>query len=63
LKFYREIFANAGKVLKEKALAFFEIGYDQKENLLQLVKQYFPQADAEVLKDINRKDRMLMIKM
>lgn len=61
LKFYREIFENAPKILNPHALAFFEIGYDQKENLLALVKEYFPDAKAEVFRDINGKDRMLRI--
>lgn len=63
LKFYRMIFENAHKILKEKALLFFEMGYDQKENLTNLAKQFFPNAYIEVKKDINGKDRMLMIKL
>ncbi|MFR9254164.1 MAG: N5-glutamine methyltransferase family protein [Merdibacter sp.] len=31
LKFYREIFANAHRVIKEKAILAFEMGYDQGE--------------------------------
>ena len=61
LKFYRMIFIDAHKVLKDKALMFFEIGYDQKENLMKLAKEYFKNANIEVFKDINNKDRMLMI--
>lgn len=63
LKFYRDIFENAHKILKDKALLFFEIGYDQKENLTCLAKNYFPDSFIEVYKDINNKDRMLMIKL
>ena len=63
LKFYRMIFEDAHKILKEKALMFFEMGYDQKENLTALAKQYFPNATINVKKDINGKDRMLMIKL
>ena len=63
LKFYREIFKKANKVLKDKALMFFEIGYDQKENLTNLARQYFKNAEINVFKDINNKDRMLMIKL
>lgn len=62
LKFYRIIFENAHKILKEKSLLFFEIGYDQKENLSKLAKEYFKNAEISVFKDINGKDRMLMIK-
>ena len=63
LKFYRMIFEKAHLVMKDKGLLFFEMGYDQKENLANLAKQYFKNADIEVYKDINKKDRMLFIKL
>ena len=62
LKFYKEIFMNAHKILNDNALLFFEIGYDQKDRLTDLAKQYFPNSLIEVYKDINNKDRMLFIK-
>ena len=62
LKFYREIFENAHKILNKKALAFFEMGYDQKEALSALARDYFNDLDIKVFKDINGKDRMLMLK-
>ncbi len=63
LKFYRMIFENAHKVLKDKSMMFFEIGYDQKENLSALASSYFKDAHIEVFKDINKKDRMLFISL
>ena len=63
LKFYRMIFENAHKVLKEKSMLFFEIGYDQRENLTALAHEYFKDAHIEVFKDINKKDRMLFINL
>lgn len=63
LKFYRIIFENASKVMKDKGMLFFEIGYDQKDNLTILAKEYFKDAYVEVFKDINKKDRMLFIKL
>ena len=62
LKFYREIFEHANEILEENALAFFEMGYDQKEALSNLAHSYFPNAEVNVFKDINGKDRMLMIR-
>lgn len=62
LKFYREIFENMDKVLEPHGMAFFEIGYDQKERLSALAKEHFPAADVEVFRDINGKDRMLRIR-
>ena len=63
LKFYKDIFENAHRILKDKALLFFEMGYDQKENLTVLAKDCFPDSYIEVYKDINNKDRMLMIRL
>ena len=63
LKFYRQIFENADKMVNPNGALFFEIGYDQKENLTALAKSYFKDAYIEVFKDINKKDRMLMIKL
>ncbi|MBS7354800.1 MAG: peptide chain release factor N(5)-glutamine methyltransferase [Erysipelotrichaceae bacterium] len=62
-KFYRMIFEDAHKVLKERSMMFFETGYDQKENLTALAREFFPSADINVYKDINNKDRMLVIKL
>ena len=61
LKFYRIIFENARKVLNEKAFMAFEMGYDQKERLTALAKEYFPEAKIEVLQDMSGKNRMLFI--
>ena len=63
LRFYRIIFENASKIMKENGMMFFEIGYDQKERLSALARTYFENAHIEVFKDINKKDRMLFIKL
>ena len=62
LKFYREILKSADQILRENGLIFFEMGYDLKESLTTLAKTYFPEAQIEVYKDINGKDRMMMIR-
>ena len=61
LFFYRRIFDDALKVIKEHSFMAFEIGYDEKHALLALCKQYFPNDKYEVLKDINGKNRMLFV--
>lgn len=61
LKFYRSIFENAHKVLKEKAILAFEMGYDQKEAMEQEARKYFPNERMETVKDLNGKDRMFFI--
>ncbi len=62
LDYYRQIFTDARKVLNERWLMAFEIGYNQKEALMTIAKEHFADADIEVLKDINGKDRMMFIK-
>lgn len=61
LKFYRIIFERSQFLLKEKSMLAFEMGYDQKERLSALAKQYFPNSRIEVIKDMSGKDRMLFI--
>lgn len=63
LKYYREIFENAHLLLNEHAMLGFEIGYNQKETLSALAREYFKDAEIEVLKDINGKNRMMFIKL
>ena len=61
LYFYRKIFADAHKVIKEKSFLAFEIGYDEKDAIVKEVEKYFPNDRYEVLKDKNKKDRMLFV--
>ncbi len=61
LYFYRSVFENAFKVLKEQAFMAFEIGYDEKEALEKMTQEYFPNSKYEFLKDLNGKVRMLFI--
>lgn len=61
LYFYRKIFQEVHRVLKDKALLAFEMGFDQREQMEQLVQQYFPKERFEIIKDMNGKDRMLFI--
>ncbi len=61
LKFYRIILKDVGKVLKNKAIICFEHGYDKKDAMIALAKEYFPNSKVEVLKDLEGKDRMTFI--
>ncbi len=61
LFFYRRIFADCRKVLKEKAFMAFEMGWDQKERMSALVREYLPEARFEILQDMNGKDRILLV--
>ncbi|MDD8049128.1 MAG: peptide chain release factor N(5)-glutamine methyltransferase [Thomasclavelia sp.] len=62
LYFYRKIFKDVKKVLKDKALLAFEMGFDQRELMDEAIKEYFDEnADYEIIKDMSGKDRMLFI--
>ena len=61
LKFYRILLSEAKDVMKQHGFIFFEIGYQQKENMTALAKQYFKDAEINCYKDINGKDRMFEI--
>lgn len=61
LDFYRRIFKDVDQILKDKAILAFEFGYDQKEIMEKAVKEYFPNYEYEIIKDMNGKDRMLFI--
>ncbi|MFV0394314.1 MAG: peptide chain release factor N(5)-glutamine methyltransferase [Coprobacillaceae bacterium] len=61
LYFYRKIFQDVHKILKDRALLAFEMGFDQREIMEQALQQYFPNDKYEIIKDMNGKDRMLFI--
>ncbi|MBR2760152.1 MAG: peptide chain release factor N(5)-glutamine methyltransferase [Solobacterium sp.] len=61
LKFYRMIFSECRKVLKERAFMAFEMGWNQREAMSRLVRETLPEAEFEIVKDMNGKDRMLFV--
>ncbi len=61
LKFYRSVLKNAHKVLNQNAVMAFEMGYDQAARLSALTRQYFPDSEIQVHKDMSGKDRMLSV--
>ena len=61
LKFYRMIFKDCRKVLKNKAFMAFEMGWDQRKRMSALVEEMLPEARYEILQDMNGKDRMLFV--
>ena len=54
--FYRKIIENAVHYLSKDGVIFFEIGYDQKEKILELGKNN--NFITTVYKDINDRDRI-----
>jgi release factor glutamine methyltransferase len=61
LYFYRKIFKDVKKVIKDRALLGFEMGFDQREIMEKAVHEYFGDTPFEIIKDMNGKDRMLFI--
>jgi release factor glutamine methyltransferase len=61
LKFYRAFFKDIHHMIQAKALLAFEMGYQQKDALLDLAKRTFPHAKSEVFQDMQGKDRILIV--
>ncbi len=61
LKFYRIILEQAKSHLKEKSLLAFEHGYQQKEAIHHLIKQYFNNSIIIQTKDLQDKDRFTFV--
>jgi len=63
LSAYKEILSQI-KLLKqsEYRIVCFEIGFDQAEDIVNLINHYFPNSLIQVLQDLNEKDRVISIK-
>ena len=61
LKFYRIILSEAHKILKPKNIIAFEHAYNHREGMAEIVREHFPNARFETIKDMNGKDRMTII--
>lgn len=61
MKFYEIILRNAHKVLNKSAIIAFEHSYNKKMEMEALVKHYFKDAEVEVIKDLQGKDRMTLV--
>lgn len=62
LKFYKIIIEKAKKYLKENGKLILEIGYDQKEEVENLIKQSGQYKKIEVIKDLSQNDRVIIVK-
>ncbi|ERJ13328.1 peptide chain release factor N(5)-glutamine methyltransferase [Haloplasma contractile] len=62
MKFYRIIMSEAKKILNSKNILAFEHGWNQKEQMETLIKEFYPNSEYEILKDMNGKYRMTIIK-
>jgi release factor glutamine methyltransferase len=59
LDVYRRIIEQLPRVLRSPGLFALEIGDGQGKDIQQLIKEVFPQADTELLLDINGKERIV----
>jgi len=62
LYFYMEILKASRKYLNDKNIIFFEIPEDKDTELINLVKIYYPHSEFKILKDMQAKSRILVIK-
>jgi release factor glutamine methyltransferase len=61
LKCYDLILKYVDNILNEKSMIAFEIGASQKQDIVNLIKKYLPDAKYEVKKDLQERDRMVFI--
>ena len=63
LIFYDRILKESKKYLKEDGYILFEIGYDQKEDLLKLAEKYgYEKENVSCIRDFENRDRVIIIK-
>ncbi|MBQ9834409.1 MAG: peptide chain release factor N(5)-glutamine methyltransferase [Bacilli bacterium] len=62
LEFYEHLLKTLPNHVEDKYLIAFEIGMNQKPQLNQLAKKYFPKAKITFEKDLNNRERFLFIK-
>ena len=63
LIFYDRIIKDSKKYLKEDGYILFEIGYDQKEDLLELAEKYgYEKENVSCIRDFENRDRVIIIK-
>lgn len=58
---YRKILSTIKPYMKERCLIAFEIGYQQKDAICQLIEEYLEDVKVICKKDLAEKDRMIFI--
>lgn len=61
LYFYKQILKNVPSHVNSKYMIAFEIGYKQKEKILELIDKYLEDVKVVVKKDLQQRDRMIFI--
>lgn len=62
LYFYKEILDKARNHLNYKSLIAFEIPEDKDDELIKLVKKYYPTSEFLIKKDLQNKSRILIVR-
>ena len=63
LQVFRDIFRDLPKIKNGKMLCVFEIGYDLKDKLTELIKNTLKNVTFGFIKDINGKERILILEL
>lgn len=63
LNFYRKIIAQADEYLKFRGYLCLEIGYDQKEEVIELINKQKKYVDIYCKKDLCENDRVIIAKL
>ena len=61
LEYYKKILSHAKNNVKDKYLIAFEIGDTLRNDVIDIAKEYFPNANIVAKKDIYNRDRMIFI--
>lgn len=61
LDYYDKILRKAKSCLNDKFLIAFEMGSDQKDDIISLVNKYLSDVKIEVYKDLSERDRVVLI--
>lgn len=59
--FYDKILDNAREYLNSNSLVIFEIGYDEKEDIMRIIKKHEEYSFKECIKDLSGLDRVVVI--
>ena len=62
LYFYKKIIEEGYKFLNENGTIFFEIGYDQKDEIINIVKNDTKYEVVKTKKDLGNNDRIIVIR-
>lgn len=62
LEFYRKIALNAYKFMKNNGYILLEIGYNQKEKVIEILENIEKYVEIQCIKDYNNNDRVIIAK-